>query len=76
MSAMSAESDAVHAQALSDLEAGKPLAALMAWRQLLVRDASSVAAHLEAATATLPADDVAPSPAPGPMFSTLPTGSP
>ena len=60
MSAMSAELDAVHAQALSDLEAGKPLAALMAWRQLLLGDASSVEAHLQAATATLPADDVAP----------------
>ncbi|QNI86887.1 hypothetical protein SynROS8604_00216 [Synechococcus sp. ROS8604] len=54
------EAEAVHAQALSDLEAGKPLAALKAWRHLLLSDAISVGAHLHAASATLNADVIAP----------------
>ena len=54
------KAEAVHAQALSDLEAGKPLAALKAWRHLLISDAISVEAHLHAASATLNADVIAP----------------
>ena len=60
MNAQSSESQAIHAQALSDLEAGKPIAALKAWRRLLMNDGHSVEAHLQAAMATLAADDVAP----------------
>jgi len=55
-----ATSSAVHAQALADLEAGRPLPALRAWRQLLVDDTSAVQAHLQAAAHTLPADAIAP----------------
>ena len=54
------DSKAVHHQALSDLEAGRPLEALKAWRHLLLRDISCVKAHLDAATATLDLDVIAP----------------
>lgn len=60
MSANTTPEDALHAQALNDLEAGRPLMALTGWRELLIRDVQSVEAHLEAASATLNADVVAP----------------
>ena len=60
MSANTTPEDALHFQALNDLEAGRPLMALTAWRELLIRDAKSVEAHLQAASATLSADVVAP----------------
>jgi hypothetical protein len=60
MSANTTPEDALHFQALNDLEAGRPLMALTAWRELLIRDAKSVEAHLQAASATLSTDVVAP----------------
>ena len=54
----SAASD--HAQALADLEAGRPLLALRAWRHLLVADQAAVEAHLQTAEANLLADAVSP----------------
>lgn len=56
----SAKAAADHAQALTDLEAGRPRAALQAWRQLLRADQAAVDAHLEAAKASLPGDAIAP----------------
>ena len=49
-----------HAQALADLEAGRPLLALRAWRALLGAEQAAVEAHLEAAAATLAGDAIAP----------------
>lgn len=49
-----------HAQALADLEAGRPLQALRAWRRLLSLERCSVDAHLQAACASLGADAIAP----------------
>jgi len=55
-----AEPDAsLHAEALAQLEAGRPRPALAAWRQLLLAEAPAVQAHLEAAAAALPADAIA-----------------
>ena len=51
---------ATHAQALSDLEAGRPLAALKAWRQLLGAEPEAVALHLQAAAEALAGDAIAP----------------
>ena len=55
--ASNADSD--HAQALADLEAGRPLQALHAWRHLLLADQAAVEAH-QAAEANLLADAVSP----------------
>ena len=49
-----------HAQAIADLEAGRPLIALRAWRHLLLSDQAAVEAHLQAAEANLLADVIAP----------------
>ncbi|WP_413404371.1 MULTISPECIES: glycosyltransferase family 61 protein [unclassified Synechococcus] len=49
-----------HAQALVDLEAGRPLATLKIWRQLLLIDEAAVRSHLKTAEATLSADAIAP----------------
>lgn len=49
-----------HAQALADLEAGRPLPALRAWRHLLRADQAAVEAHLQAAEANLLADAISP----------------
>jgi len=49
-----------HAQALTDLEAGRPLAALKIWRHLLEVDQEAVRSHLRAAEATLCTDAIAP----------------
>ena len=51
---------ATHAQALADLEAGRPLPALRAWRQLLISNNAAVQAHLQAASQSLPIDAIAP----------------
>ena len=56
----SSSAAADHAQALADLEAGRPLQALRAWRQLLMADQTAVEAHLQAAEANLLADAVSP----------------
>ena len=56
--ASNADSD--HAQALADLEAGRPLPALRAWRHLLLTDQAAVEAHLQTAEANLLADAVSP----------------
>ena len=56
-----AEADAsLHAEALAQLEAGRPLPALVAWRELLLAEAPAVQAHLMAAAAALSADAIAP----------------
>ena len=57
-SQVTASSD--HAQALSDLEAGRPLAALKVWSQLLEMESEAVRSHLQAAEATLHSDAIAP----------------
>ena len=49
----------LHAQALSDLEAGRPLATLKAWQVLIRQDSAAVHRHLQAAAATLPTDPLA-----------------
>ena len=49
----------LHAQALADLEAGRPLATLKAWQALLQQDSAAVHRHLQAAAATLKTDPVA-----------------
>lgn len=49
-----------HTQALADLEAGRPLQALQAWRRMLRAERSTVEAHLQAASASLDADAIAP----------------
>ena len=49
-----------HAQALADLDAGRPLQALQAWRQVLLADQAAVKAHLRAAEAQLLADALSP----------------
>ena len=54
----SAASD--HAQALADLEAGRPLEALKSWRQLLLAEPAATEACLQAAINTLESDAVAP----------------
>ena len=53
-------SGADHSQAINDLEAGRPGAALMIWRQLLTSDEDAVRRHLSAAEATLSRDAIAP----------------
>ena len=58
LSATAAEAD--HAQALADLEAGRPLRALRAWRHLLRADRPSAEICLQAAASTLERDAVAP----------------
>ncbi len=50
----------LHASALADLEAGRPLQALRAWRQQLLAGRDAVQAHLEAAECSLPRDPIAP----------------
>ena len=49
----------LHQQALADLERSRAREALQAWRQLLLQDPAAVAAHLEAAVATLGCDPLA-----------------
>lgn len=49
----------LHAQALADLEAGRPLATLKAWQELIRQDSAAVHRHLQAAAATLPTDPLA-----------------
>ena len=49
-----------HAQALADLEAGRPGDALKIWRHLLAADEDAVRRHLSAAEATLSGDAIAP----------------
>jgi len=49
-----------HAQALADLEAGRPRRALAAWRASLLEEGTAVALHLAAAAAGLPRDPIAP----------------
>ena len=50
---------ALHAQALADLEAGRPLATLKAWQELIQQDSTAVHRHLRAAAATLERDPLA-----------------
>ena len=50
---------ALHAQALADLEAGRPLATLKAWQELIQQDSAAVHRHLKAAAATLATDPLA-----------------
>lgn len=56
----SSSAAADHTQALADLEAGRPLQALRAWRHLVRADQTAVEAHLQAAEANLLADAVSP----------------
>lgn len=60
MSDLTTTAAADHAQALADLDAGRPLQALRAWRQLLQTDRPAVQAHLDAASLSLQADAIAP----------------
>jgi capsular polysaccharide biosynthesis protein len=52
--------EADHSQALTALEAGRPLTALCIWRELLHLEADAVQSHLQAATDTLHNDAIAP----------------
>ena len=52
--------EADHAQALADLDSGRPLQALQAWRTLLIADKAAVNAALQTAEANLLADALSP----------------
>ncbi len=60
MSIATSNAQALHAQALIDLDAGRPLAALKAWRKLLQIDHVAVEDHLQAAVQLLSSDQIAP----------------
>ena len=60
MTPLANAAEALHAEALAALEAGRPRETLKAWQQLLRQDSAAVHRHLHTAAATLNRDPLAP----------------
>ena len=60
LSSVSAAEQATHRQACSDLQAGRPLQALRAWRQLLSAEPERIRTHLKHGALQLQGNPIAP----------------